>query len=101
MVILVDPAVWPWRGRQWAHLVSDTSYDELHTFARDLALRPDWFQGDHYDIPSHVRDQAIVLGAVPVSSEELVRRLRGAGLRRRSRVAHLPGEPVIQPGGQG
>lgn len=100
MVILVDPAVWPWRGRHWAHLVSDASYDELHAFARDLALRPEWFQGDHYDIPSHVRDEAIVLGAVPVSSEELVRRLRGAGLRRRSRVARLPGEAAIQPEGR-
>lgn len=97
MAILVDPAMWPWRGRRWAHLISDRSYDELHAFALDLDLRQEWFQGDHYDIPSHVRDRAIDLGALEVSSAELVRRLRAAGLRRRSRVQHLPGEPGFPP----
>ena len=39
-VILVDPAVWPWRGRRWAHLVSDHSIDELHDFAARPPPRP-------------------------------------------------------------
>jgi hypothetical protein len=80
--VLVDPAVWRWRGRRWAHLVSDASYDELHRFAARLGLRREWFQGDHYDVPSEVRERAIRLGAAPVPSAELVRRLRAAGLRR-------------------
>ena len=33
VTILVDDAVWPWRGRMWAHLVSDTSVEELQAFA--------------------------------------------------------------------
>lgn len=82
MTILVDRAIWRWRGRRWAHLVSDASYDELHAFADRLGLRRHWFQGDHYDIPTEVREQAIALGATAVGSRELVQRLRAAGLRK-------------------
>lgn len=82
-MILVDPAVWPWRGHRWAHLVSDESYDELHRFAARLGIPRRAFQGDHYDVPAHLRSEAIALGAVPVDSRELVRRLRAAGLRKR------------------
>ena len=94
MTILVDDAIWRWRDRVWAHLVSDASYEELHRFADGLGLQRRWFQGDHYDVPSDVRDEAIRLGAVPVSSRELVTRLRAAGLRRparsRRRTPHQP-----------
>lgn len=83
MAILVDQAVWPWRGRRWAHLVSDTSYDELHTFATRLGIPRRAFQGDHYDIPAELREEAIALGAEVVDARVLVRRLRAAGLRRR------------------
>lgn len=87
MAVLVDPAVWPWRDRRWAHLVSDQSYEELHRFAELLGLERRWFQGDHYDIPTEHRERAIALGAEPVSSRELVRRLIDAGLRvRRARA---------------
>lgn len=80
-MILVDQAIWPHAGRRWAHLVSDESYDELHAFAARLGLPRRGFQGDHYDVPSEYRERAIELGAVPVGSRELVRRLRAAGLR--------------------
>ena len=79
----MDPAMWPWRGREWAHLVSDESYDELHEFAGRLGIPRDAFQGDHYDVPTADRLRAIDLGALPVDSKELVRRLTAAGLRRR------------------
>jgi hypothetical protein len=82
MTILVDRAIWRWRGRLWAHLVSDASYDELHAFARQLGLRPRWFQGDHYDVPTEVRARAIALGATPVEARELIVRLHAAGLRK-------------------
>lgn len=82
MTVLVDPAIWRWRGRRWAHLVSDASHDELHAFAGRLGLERGWFQGDHYDVPTATRDAALALGAEAVSSTELVRRLRAAGLRR-------------------
>lgn len=82
-MILVDQAVWPWRGRLWAHLVSDADYGELHRFAAGIGVRRLAFQGDHYDVDAHTRSVAIGAGAAAVDSRELVRRLRGAGLRRR------------------
>jgi hypothetical protein len=93
MAILVDPAIWPARGRRFAHLVSDASEAELHAFAAGLGLERRWFQGDHYDVPAEIRALAIARGAEPVSAAELVRRLRTAGLRRGSRIPALPGEP--------
>ena len=81
MTVLVDAAVWPWRGRRWAHLVSDESLAELHAFAERLGVDPRLFEGDHYDITAEWREQAIALGAEPVDSRVLVRRLRASGLR--------------------
>ena len=86
----MDPAVWPWRGQRWAHLVSDVSYDELHAFAELLGVPRRAFQGDHYDVPAALREQALLLGAEAVPARELLLRLRGAGLRR-SRVRPVAG----------
>jgi hypothetical protein len=80
-VIYVDPAIWPHRGERWAHLISDSSYEELHAFAEQLGIPRRAFQGDHYDVPTDYRDRAIELGAVAVGSRELLRRLVAAGLR--------------------
>lgn len=82
MAVLVDAATWRWRGRRWAHLVSDASYDELHSFAARLGVPRSAFQGDHYDVPASVRDEALALGAEAVTSRQLVQRLQAAGLRR-------------------
>jgi len=81
VAVLVDEAVWPWRGARWAHLVSDESVAELHAFAQRLGLRRMSFQGDHYDVPADVRERALALGAEAVGGRDLVRRLRAAGLR--------------------
>lgn len=81
MAILVDDAIWSWRGRRWAHLVSDSSVDELRGFADALGLDRRLFQGDHYDVTDAMRAVALAAGASPVSSRELVRRLRASGLR--------------------
>ena len=90
MTILVDQAVWPWRGRRWAHLVSDESYDELHAFAEGLGIPRRAFQGDHYDVPAEARDRAIELGAEAVDARVLVRRLKASGLRRAARAHPQP-----------
>lgn len=81
MTVLVDSAVWPWRGRRWAHLVSDESLDELHDFAAAIDVDPRLFEGDHYDIDTDMREAALAAGAVAVDSRELVRRLKASGLR--------------------
>jgi len=83
VALLIDDPVWPWRGRRWSHLVSDVSYEELHAFvATELGIPRRAFQGDHYDVPTELRLEAIDLGATPVDARVLVRRLRAAGLRR-------------------
>lgn len=75
----------PWRGRLWSHLVSDSSYEELHEFAGGLGVPERGFDRDHYDIPEEYYDAAVAAGAEPVTSRELVRRLVAAGLRKRKR----------------
>jgi hypothetical protein len=81
MAILIDEARWWHRGRRWCHLVSDVSLDELHEFADGNRIPRRGFQGDHYDIPEELRPDLITAGAQVVSSRELLRRLRRAGLR--------------------
>jgi hypothetical protein len=82
-VILIDPPNAAGHGRLWSHLASDASYDELHEFARDLGIPERGFDHDHYDVPAEWYDRVVALGAEPVTSRELVRRLHAAGLRRR------------------
>lgn len=69
----------------WSHLVSDVSYDELHTFAEGLGVPRRAFERDHYDLPSPRYADAVAAGAVEVSSREVVRLLYAAGLRRPKR----------------
>lgn len=84
-MILIDPPLVESRGRLWSHLASDTSYDELHAFAARVGVPPRGFDRDHYDVPSEWYDEMVAAGAAPVSSRELVARLRASGLRRRKR----------------
>jgi hypothetical protein len=63
-------------SRQWCHIATDGDIEHLHAFARRLALKPEWFQDKprypHYDLTPRKREQAIELGAVPVTSRELL-----------------------------
>lgn len=82
MTVYIDPPLWPGHGRLWSHLVSDTSYDELHVFAAAIGCPPRAFDRDHYDLPSERYTAAVAHGAVEVGCKELLLRLRSAGLRR-------------------
>jgi hypothetical protein len=85
MTVLIDTAMWPAHGTVWAHLVSDSSLEELHDFARrnDIPVRS--FDLDHYDVPEQRVAALISAGATSVSGRELVTRLRDSGLRVRAR----------------
>jgi len=101
VTILVDDARWHWRGRVWAHLVSDSSYAELHAFAAQLGIPRRAFQGDHYDVPAEYREAAIGLGAAAVDSRQLLQRLRASGLRltptqRRQLPRQVPASPGVE-----
>ncbi|PFG32199.1 DUF4031 domain-containing protein [Sanguibacter antarcticus] len=81
MTVLLDSPLWPKHSTVWGHLVSDESLDELHAFAREAGLPPRSFDLDHYDVPAERYEALVLLGAVRVERRELVRRLRGSGLR--------------------
>jgi hypothetical protein len=76
------------RWTHWCHMVSDVDFEELHAFAARLGIPRRGFQGDHYDLPPHVRTRAVELGAVEVGTGELVLRMTGRrGDRARARRA--------------
>ncbi|MHA3683730.1 DUF4031 domain-containing protein [Leucobacter sp. HY1908] len=81
MAVLIDPPVWPAHGQVWSHLVSDSSYAELHEFARALGVPRRGFDLDHYDLPERLYRDAVALGAAPVSGRELLFALQRSGLR--------------------
>jgi hypothetical protein len=89
VTVYIDPPTWPGHGRLWSHLVSDTSYAELHAFAARIGLPPRAFERDHYDVVADRYALALAAGARPASTREIVARLHAAGLRRRkvSRLA--------------
>ncbi|MBC6462402.1 DUF4031 domain-containing protein [Actinomadura sp. HBU206391] len=95
MTILIDRPLWPARGRVWSHMVSDSSYEELHVFAARLGIPPRAFERDHYDVPADLYDAAIGLGAQAVGCQELLTRLTGAGLRRR-KTSRVRGRTAIE-----
>ncbi len=81
MTVLIDQAIWPAHDTVWAHIVSDTSLDELHEFAASAGLPRRAFDLDHYDVPAKMWNELVALGAEPVSVREFVRRLEDSGLR--------------------
>jgi Protein of unknown function (DUF4031) len=66
------------RYKDWCHMATDASLEELHQMAARLGLRRTWFQNKpthpHYDLTPGKRAQAIRLGAQAVSTPELLRR---------------------------
>lgn len=81
MSVLIDPPLWPKHGTVWGHMVSDSSYAELHALAAAAGIPRRAFDHDHYDVPTERYEQLVGLGATLVGSRELVRRLRASGLR--------------------
>ena len=80
-------------------MVSDRSVDELREFAKLLGVPDKGFQGDHVDLPEHMREVAIAHGAIEVDSRELVKALYEAGIRLRpsDRVGRPANVPNHQP----
>jgi hypothetical protein len=64
------------RGR-WSHLTAD-SEDELLTFGAKIGMKPQWLQHPgtyqyHFDVMDSKRERAITLGAIPITTYELVK----------------------------
>lgn len=100
MAILIDPPSFEAHGRRWSHLVSDTSLEELHAFARGVGIPARGFEGDHYDVPEERYAAVVAAGADPTDARTLLRALVASGLRMpkrrgdkgvaRVRDVHLP-----------
>lgn len=104
-MLLIDPPAWPAHGRLWSHLVSDTSFDELHAFAEGAGIPRRGFEGDHYDVPEELHDAVVAAGAVATDGRELVKRLQRSGLRISKRkhervVMSTPDASWLPPGGR-
>lgn len=75
MTIYIDNANIPYRRMIMNHMISDESLDELHEMAQKLGLKRRWFQDKnipHYDISLSKKKMAIGMGAVEVTSRELI-----------------------------
>lgn len=94
-MILIDPPTWPAHGHLWSHVISDTSLEELHAFARAAGLPERSFEGDHYDVPDERHAELVAAGAVPVGNRELARVLSASGLRFRKRKGERPLARVV------
>ena len=100
MAVIVDPPETPGHGRLWAHVASDSSFEELHAFARRVGIPERGFDRDHYDVPAEWHERLLTAGAEPVSSRELVARLSAAGLRRpkaHTLFPRRPGRLLLRP----
>ena len=90
MAIWIDPPSWPAHGRLWSHLISDSSYDELRTFATQTGIPARGFEGDHFDVPQELYAALVAAGARPTEGKELARLLRDSGLRFQKRKGERP-----------
>lgn len=79
MPVYVDEAKHRFRRMIMCHMTAD-SLDELHAMADAIGIRRKWFQRrsvyPHYDICKHKRGLAVRLGAVEVTSRELVQKAK-------------------------
>ena len=80
-------------------MISDTSVEELREFADSLGIPERGFQGDHVDVPEHMRQIAIDRGAREVTSREILAALYAAGIRKRpsERNGRPETVPIHQP----
>ena len=78
----------------WCHMVSDTSIEELKVFADLIGVPDRGFQGDHVDLPEHMRVVALAHGAREVTSREILAALYQAGIRLRPHERHGRPEKV-------
>jgi len=81
MTIYIDKAEWVTKAKnprkQYAHMISDTSLEELHFFAAQMGIKRHFFHQSrackHYDISGEQIQKVLSAGAYEVSSKEIVK----------------------------
>lgn len=62
--------------KQWCHMTTDGDLEDLHELAAQIGLKREWFQEKeghpHYDLTPSKRRQALMHGAIAVSTKELI-----------------------------
>ena len=76
MTVYVDFAKNRYGRLVMAHMIADT-HEELIQMSHNLGLKDEWLQypgtwKEHFDVAQSKRLQAIILGAKPITSRELV-----------------------------
>lgn len=83
MAVYVDPLInYGWKLGPSCHLTADT-IEELHLFAESIGMKRAWFQKGggwreipHYDLTAGKRKAAVSKGAVELSRNEMVERIK-------------------------
>ena len=78
MSVYVDDAFIPYGRMKMCHMIADTE-EELHDIADKIGMRWEWFQTGsypHYDVSMSKRVLAIELGAIEITTKELIVRIR-------------------------
>lgn len=82
MAVYVDNPRHPLGRMLMCHMMADSD-DELHKMAQLIGLKRAWFQSrrhlSHYDICLTKRRLAVRLGAIEVTSRDLIKRARAGG----------------------
>lgn len=97
MGLFIDHPTWPGHGLLWSHLISDTSYEELHDFAATVGIPRQAFERDHYDVVEARFAAVVAAGAEVVSTKQIVRILLRSGLRVRARDSDAHPPSTIHP----
>lgn len=74
MPVYVDKAKNHYKRMIMCHLLADT-LEELHTFAKQIGLKREWFQNGstpHYDLSLTKRKRAIQNGAIEIDNRKVV-----------------------------
>lgn len=80
MAVYVDAAMIPYRGMKMSHMMADVP-EELLGMAERIGVSPRHLQfpgtpKEHFDICATKRRAAITHGAIPVTSRDIVMRMR-------------------------
>jgi hypothetical protein len=70
MAVYVDTMQAPYKGMLMCHMIADCE-QELHAMAAAIGMQRKSYQGDHYDIPMHMKQLALQNGAREISMREL------------------------------
>lgn len=81
MTIYIDEATWVTKAKnprkQYAHMISDTSLEELHSFAVQMGIKRHFFHQSrsckHYDISGEQIQKVKDAGAIEVPTRDILK----------------------------